>query len=179
MLKSNNILFTLTGSIACFKSCQLLSELKKQGHDIQVVASSAALQFVGEMTLEGLSGKKVLTSLFESGQAMDHISLMNWADIIITCPISASRINQFASGVAPDLLGNLFLSYDFSKPWYVVPAMNPKMYSHPITKKSIQDLKELGIEFIGPDNGDVACGDFGEGRMIEVSSILNHLEGKL
>lgn len=179
MLKSKKILFTLTGSIACFKACQLISELKKQGHDIQVVASKGALQFVGEMTLEGLTGKKVLTNLYESGHAMDHINLIKWADFIVTCPITANRINQLANGTAEDLIGNLFLSYDFSKSWYLVPAMNPKMYSHPITYKSIETLKSLGMKFIGPDKGDVACGDNGEGRMTEVASILDALKGEL
>ena len=179
MSKSKKILFSLTGSIACFKACQLISDLKKQGHDIKVVASSSALKFVGEMTLEGLSGTEVLKKLFDPGQAMGHIHLMKWADIIITCPISANRINQFASGTATDLLGNLFLSYDFKKPWYLVPAMNPTMYAHPITSESIKTLKGLGLKFIGPAAGDVACGDFGEGRMVEVSEILSVLEQEL
>lgn len=179
MSNSKKILFTLTGSIACFKACQLLSNLKDQGHDIKVVASASALKFVGEMTLEGLSGKAVYTELFDRGEAMGHIHLIKWADIIITCPISANRINQFAAGVANDLLGNLFLSYDFKKPWYLVPAMNPTMYAHPVTSSSVNKLKDLGLKFIGPTIGDVACGDNGEGRMVEVEDILACLGSEL
>lgn len=179
MSASKKILFSLTGSIACFKACELLSQLKKQGFDIQVVATSSALKFVGEMTLEGITGKKILRDLFEPGSAMDHIHLIKWADLHITCPVSANKINEFASGMGSDLLSCLFLAYDFKKPWYLVPAMNPTMYAHPVTQKSIISLKELGMKFIGPSAGDVACGDYGLGRMVEVTDIIKTIQEDL
>lgn len=172
MSKSRKIVFSLTGSIAAFKACDVLSELVKQGHEVQVVATKGALEFIGEMTLEGLTGKRVLTDIYAKGDAMEHIDLHKWADLFITCPLTANRINQFANGLGQDLLGSLFLSYDFKKPWYLVPAMNPKMYAHPITKSSVKKLEELGLKFIGPGTGAVACGDFGEGRMVEKEEIL-------
>lgn len=179
MFKSRKILFSLTGSIACFKACDIISELKKRGHEIQVVATHGALNFVGEMTLEGLTGRRVLSDIYSSGEAMDHIHLHEWADIILTCPVSANRLNQFAAGIAPDLLGNLFLSYDFKKPWFLVPAMNPKMYAHPITQSSVEKLTALGLKFIGPSSGEVACGDFGLGRMVEREELLEKLGAHL
>lgn len=175
MLKSKKILFTMTGSIAAFKACVLISELKKMGHEVQVVTSLSLKNFIGDMTLEGLTGKKVLSDTFEPGEAMGHIELVRWADLIITCPITANKLNEFASGIGKDLLSTLFLSYDFEKPWFLVPAMNPKMYQHPITQESINKLKNLGLRFIGPNQGEVACGDYGLGRMSEPNEILEQI----
>ncbi|MBD64329.1 MAG: flavoprotein [Halobacteriovoraceae bacterium] len=178
MSKSKKILFSLTGSIACFKACGLLSELVKKGHVVQVVATHGAQQFIGLPTLEGLSGKKVLTDLYSAGDAMEHIDLHKWADFHVTCPMSAHKINEFAAGLGSDLLSTLFLSYNFEKPWFMVPAMNPHMYHHPITQNSIAKLNELGVQFIGPDSGQVACGYTGLGRMLEVEQILTYLKHK-
>lgn len=169
----------MTASIAGFKACEVISSLKKQGHQIQIVTTPSTKNFIGNMTLEGLSGNPVLNDTFQEGHAMSHIDLIKWADLIITCPITANKLNEFASGLGRDLLTTLFLSYDFKRPWLMVPAMNPTMYQHPITKSSVQKLKDLELIFVGPGSGDVACGDYGVGRMSEPAEILSAISDYL
>ena len=142
-----------------------------------------ALKFVGEATLEGLSGKKVIKEVFQVGHAMDHINLMKWADIILLCPASANRINALAAGLGKDIVGSLFLAYDFQKPYMIVPAMNTRMYHHPLTMRSKQILSDLGLKVMPTNSGRLACGDQGEGKMlepkqipIEIKNLLGHTE---
>jgi phosphopantothenoylcysteine decarboxylase/phosphopantothenate--cysteine ligase len=167
-----NILFQLSGSIACYKACHVISRLVQAGHAVQCVASASALQFVGRATLEGLSGNPLLTDTFEPGRWMDHIELNRWADRSIVCPATANRLNKMAAGVADDLMGNLWLSHDFAKPIWVAPAMNTKMWQHPATRASIETLTKMGVKIILPGEGTLACGDVGEGRLVEPEQIL-------
>ncbi len=173
------ILFQMTGSIACFKACQLISKLIQTGHSVQVVASSAALQFVGPATLEGLTSRKVVSDLFEGGNVMDHIHLVRWADLIITAPASANFINKIASGVGDDLLTTQFLAHDFKKPYLIAPAMNTAMYLHPITQTSIQKLRSLGIGILETASGVLACGEIGWGRLLDPELILREIQNNL
>jgi phosphopantothenoylcysteine synthetase/decarboxylase len=170
-----NILFQLSGSIACYKACTVISKLTQDGHSVQCVASSAALKFVGPATLEGLSGRQLLTQTFEPGRWMEHIELNKWCDLSLLCPATANRINKMAAGVADDLLGNLWLTHDFSKPLFIAPAMNVKMWHHPITQASRLKLTELGAIFLEPESGPLACGDVGDGRLMEPEMILERL----
>jgi phosphopantothenoylcysteine decarboxylase/phosphopantothenate--cysteine ligase len=180
MLKSKSkILFQLSGSIACFKACSVISALVKQGCEVQVVATRSALEFVGLATLEGLSGRPVLTSVFEPGEYMAHIHLMNWADLIILCPATANTISKLASGVGDDLISTLFLAYDFKKPYLLVPAMNTKMYLHPSTQHSIQILKNWGLEILETASGVLACGEEGLGRLLEPDQIMVEIQKKI
>lgn len=179
MSPSKKILFMMSGSIAAFKACGLLSKLKQQGHDVQVVASRSALQFVGEATLEGLSGRKVLSDLWESGQAMDHIHAVRWADLLLVAPASAHYINRIAEGVGDDLLTTLFLAHDFKKPFLVAPAMNTSMYLHPATQKSLATLRSWGIEILEAASGVLACGEQGYGRLLEVDQLLREVNLRL
>ncbi|RYZ72494.1 MAG: bifunctional phosphopantothenoylcysteine decarboxylase/phosphopantothenate--cysteine ligase CoaBC, partial [Proteobacteria bacterium] len=176
MNKPSKILFQLSGSIACFKACALLSKLSQAGYEIEVVASRSALQFVGEATLEGLTGKRVHTDTFEAGRAMDHIHLMRWADVIVLCPASANTLNKFASGFGDDLLSTMFLAHDFRKPYLIAPAMNQFMWSHPATKASVEKLQSWGLEILGTGKGNLACGEVGEGRMLEPEQIQMAIE---
>lgn len=180
MSKSNSkILFKMTGSIAAFKAAAVISKLKQQGHEIQVVASPAALQFIGAATLEGLSGRPVLTDLWEKGHAMDHIHAMRWADLIIVCPASAHFINRIAQGVGDDLLTTMFLAHDFKKPYLIAPAMNTSMYLHPATQKSTQTLKDWKLEILESASGVLACGEQGYGRLLEPDLLLEEINKRL
>lgn len=170
--KPHKILFLISGSIACYKSAHVISRLQQAGFDIEIVATRAALEFVGAATLEGLIGKKIHTETFAPGSYMDHIHLMKWSDLVILCPATANTLNKMAAGVGDDLLSTLFLAYDFKKPFLVAPAMNTNMYKHPSTQSSMDRLKEWGIQFLLPDSGFLACGDIGEGRLLEPEKIL-------
>ena len=175
-MSRGKILFQISGSIACYKACQLLSRLVQSGFEVEVVASKSALAFVGEATLEGLTGKPVHTDTFARGQTMNHIHLIRWADLVLLCPASANTINKFASGVADDLLSTLFLAHDFRKPYLVAPAMNAQMLRHPATQASIEKLTEWGIEFLGTGSGALACGEVGEGRLLEPDVLYSLVE---
>ncbi len=169
------ILFQLSGSIACFKSCSLLSKLVQLGHDVQVVCSQAALEFIGPATFEGLTGKAPICDTFEKGHQMDHIHLSRWCDFAILCPATANTINQLAGGLASDIVGSIFLAYDFCKPYWVAPAMNAKMYQHPATQNSLQKLQAWGVKVLQPEAGFLACGEIGDGRLMEPEAILNKI----
>ena len=177
--KNKNILIKMTGSIACFKACALISKLVQAGHHVKVVASPSALKFIGVATLEGLTGEKVLTDLWESGQAMAHIHLMRWADLIAVIPASAHFINRIGYGVGDDLLTTLFLAHDFKKPYLIAPAMNTSMYLHPTTQQSIARLKEMGLEILESASGVLACGEVGYGRLIEPGPLQEEIEKRL
>ncbi len=170
-----NVLFQLSGSIACYKACSVVSGLVRDGHTVQCVASESALKFVGAATLEGLSGRELLTETFQPGRWMEHIELNRWADLSLLCPATANRINKMAAGIADDLLGNLWLTHDFAKPLVIAPAMNTKMWTHPITQSSLEKLESLGVKVLKPGAGNLACGDIGEGRLMEPDEILSAL----
>lgn len=170
-----NILFQLSGSIACYKACSVVSGLVHAGHQVQCAATESALKFVGAATLEGLSGKELITETFAPGRWMEHIELNRWADLSLLCPATANRLNKMAAGVADDLLGNLWMTHDFTKPLLIAPAMNTKMWTHPITQASLEKLEGLGAIILRPNSGNLACGDVGEGRLLEPEDILAHI----
>lgn len=169
----------MTGSIACYKACQVISRLVQDGHEVQAVLSPAALQFIGNATLEGLTGKSVVSDLYAPGSIMDHIHLMRWADLIIVAPATANFINKIAQGVGDDLLTTLFLAHDFKKPFLVAPAMNTSMYSHPITQLSVQRLRDIGIHILETASGVLACGETGYGKLLDPDLILNEIRKNL
>lgn len=173
---SGRVLFMLSGSIAAYKAAHVLSRLKQAGHAIETVATPSALHFVGEATLEGLTGRPVRKSMFGTGVAMSHIDLVRWADIVIVCPATANTINKLANGTGDDLLTTLFLAHDFKKPWLITPAMNTMMYHHPVTQSSIKKLKEMGCEILETASGVLACGEIGDGRLLDPDQILKELE---
>jgi phosphopantothenoylcysteine decarboxylase/phosphopantothenate--cysteine ligase len=178
-MSKSKILFQMTGSIACYKACQAVSRLVQAGCEVQVVASPAALQFVGNATIEGLTGKPVVSDLYASGNAMDHIHLVRWADLILVAPASANFINKIARGVGDDLLTTMFLAHDFKKPYLVAPAMNTSMYLHPATQESIQALKKMGVEILETASGVLACGEVGWGRLLEPDLIVQEVLSRL
>lgn len=173
---AKKILVMMSGSIAAYKVCALLSQLIQKGFQVKVVMSPAATQFIGASTIEGLTGEAPHTDLYARGQAMEHISVQRWADIILIAPATANTINKLASGIGDDLLSTIYLAHDFQKPFLIAPAMNTKMYQHPATQSSIQKLRQQGVEILESASGVLACGEVGYGRLLEPNLILKEVE---
>ena len=170
------LLFQLTGSIACFKACELISRLAKRGVAVQTVASAGALRFVGAATLEGLTGRTPFTDLYEAGRTMDHIRLARWANVALLCPATANSLNRLAAGLADDAIGALFLAWELErKPYLVAPAMNATMWDHPATLASRERLAGFGARLLPVGDGRLACGEQGEGRLLEVDGLEKHV----
>ncbi|MDR0646165.1 MAG: flavoprotein [Elusimicrobiota bacterium] len=171
-----NVLFMLSGSIACYKACNLISRLVKEGHSVKTACTKNALNFIGAPTLAGLSGKSVYYDAFaQKDDKIEHISLSKWADIAVLAPATANIINKMAAGIADDCVSTLFLSHDFKKPFFIAPAMNKNMYLHPATQAAMAKLKEWGVRVLPAEKGRQACGDNGEGRMLEPRQIYEFL----
>src|SRR5215472_3623994 len=166
------IVLGLTGGIAAYKAAELTRLLVKQDIVVDVVMTPAATQFITPMTLQELSGRPVLTDLWQSGaaNAMGHIDLSRGADAIVVAPASADFIAKLAHGLADDLLSTLCLARVC--PLLVAPTMNVQMWSNAATQRNIAQLKEDGVEILGPGSGSQACGEVGDGRMIEPEEIL-------
>jgi phosphopantothenoylcysteine decarboxylase / phosphopantothenate---cysteine ligase len=182
MLKSEGkpkILMLMTGSIACYKACGLVSLLIKNGYDVKVAASASALKFIGEATLEGLTGEAVYSDLWSKGSAMEHIHLERWADLIIAAPGSAHFINRIAYGVGDDLLSTIFLAHEFKKPFLIAPAMNTAMYLNPVTQKSLEILKDFGIKILESASGVLACGETGYGKLLDPELLFQEIQKAL
>ena len=128
---------------------------------------------------EGLSGNPVYTDSFAPNQAMSHINLTKWADLTILCPASANTLNKMANGIADNLITSLFLAHDWSKPYIAAPAMNTMMYDHPATRESLKKLSGWGVEILPAPEGRLACGDFGNGKLLEPDEIYRRIMGKL
>lgn len=171
-MSKGNIVLQITGSIAAFKAGTLLSTLIKNGYTVQCVATESALKFIGEATLEGLSGKSIKTSTFTPGEMMDHINLVKWADLFITYPVSANTLNRLSSGLADDLIGATYLANNFKKPYLMAPGMNVEMLNHPRVQKSIKELEGYGVYIFDTEEGLLACGDVGKGRVIDPGTVF-------
>lgn len=178
-MSGSNVLFILTGSIAAAKACDAISRLVQRGHRVRCVATAAALRFVGPATLEGLTGAAPLTDLFAPGAALEHIELTRWADAVLVCPATANTLARLAAGLADDLPGALFLAHDRRKPWLVAPAMNPAMWAHPATQAAVAKLSAWGVRVLPVAEGRTACGETGEGRMLEPPQIVAAVEAAL
>jgi phosphopantothenoylcysteine decarboxylase/phosphopantothenate--cysteine ligase len=166
-LANQRILLGITGGIAAYKSADLVRRLKEAGADVQVVMTPAATHFVGPLTFQAVSGRPVHLELLDSNAeaGMGHIELARWADLILIAPASADFIARLAHGFANDLLSTLCLASD--KPIAVAPAMNRFMWLHPATQENCRILERRGVHLWGPASGEQACGEVGEGRMLE------------
>jgi len=175
-MSQSNVLFFLTGSIACYKACTVISRLAQAGVTVQTVATPAALHFVGPATLEGLSGRAVFTDLWEEGRALEHIEFARKADLALVCPATANTINRLANGLADDPVGKPFLAWELDqKPWWMAPAMNHRMWQHPATQGSLARLRDWGVTIIDPDEGSHACGEGGPGRLPDPERIADQV----
>ncbi len=166
-VKQVRILLQITGSIAAFKGASLVSMLVNDDYEVQCVASGGGLKFIGEATLEGLTSKPVLTDMFERGRALDHINLVDWADLFLLYPASANHLTRLRAGLADDLIGALFLANNFRKPYWIAPAMNSHMFAHPAVTEAVDTLQDWGCRILPPGDGRLACGTVGAGRLIE------------
>src|SRR6266704_4112691 len=166
------IVLGLTGGVAAYKAAELTRLLMKQGIAVEVVMTPAATQFIAPMTLQALSGNPVLTDLWHSGaaNAMAHIDLSRHADAIVVAPASADFIAKLAHGHGDDLLSTLCVARNC--PLLVAPTMNVQMWTNPATQRNVAQRKADGIEMLGPGSGGQACGEVGDGRMIEPEEIL-------
>lgn len=176
MMKGKNILLGVTGSIAAYKAAALASLLMKQGCHVDVIMTENATQFISPVTFESLTGTKCMVDTFDRNFKFDitHISLAKKADAVVIAPASANIIGKMAGGIADDMLSTTWLACRC--PIIVAPAMNTRMYEHPVVQKNMQTLKELGCIFAEPAEGLLACGDVGKGKMMEPADILPYIE---
>ncbi len=170
-----HILLGVSGGIAAYKAAELVRLLRKQGAEVRVVMTQSALEFISSLTFQALSGNPVHTELLdtEAENAMGHISLARWADVLIIAPATANTLAKLSCGLADDLLSTLYLAA--TCPVYVAPAMNQAMLSKVVTQENIARLIRQGVHIIGPEIGDQACGETGLGRMSEPMTICNQL----
>ncbi len=173
------ILVKVTGSIAAYKVAYLVSRLVQNNCEVKVAATQSALKFVGAATFEGLTGNPVFTDTFEPGKMMSHINLVKWADLTIVVPADANTINKFTAGIADNLITSLFLAHDWKKPYLIAPAMNVAMLKHPATRRSLKILEEWGIKILPTGSGHLACGDEGEGKLLEPEIIFGYIFNEL
>jgi phosphopantothenoylcysteine decarboxylase / phosphopantothenate---cysteine ligase len=173
MLSSKNITLIVGGSIAAYKSAELVRLMVKDGANVNVVMSSSAREFISPLTMQTLSGNPVLTNLFDivEEEKIGHIKVADSADVVVVAPATANIIAKAACGIADDVCGAVLLAT--KAPVIFAPAMNVNMWENEITKKNVEILKTLGKRFIEPDSGELACGWMGQGRMVEPERILN------
>lgn len=174
--KEKNILVILTGSIACYKAATLISRLVQAGAQVKTVTTASALKFLGEATLEGLTGNRNHCDTFEPGGMMQHIHLTRWADHIVVYPCSANFLAQWAQGLAPGLASTLMLAKPPEIPVSFAPAMNMAMWNHPATQKNLKQVLNTGAKLWPPGEGDLACGETGEGRLAEPEDVFFQME---
>lgn len=175
MLK-RKILLGVTGSIAAYKTADLIRQLRQNDYFVQVIMTQSAKEFITALTLQALSGNPVLENMWDSseGNGMEHINLSRTADLILIAPASANYIAKLANGIADDLLLNLCLARKC--PLLIAPAMNVEMFNNPATQRNINILKKDRILLSGPETGEQACGDIGMGRLINFETLMLDIE---
>jgi phosphopantothenoylcysteine decarboxylase / phosphopantothenate---cysteine ligase len=170
-----HVLLAICGGIATYKSAELVRLLRKQGAEVRVVMTHSAQEFVSPLTFQALSGNPVHTELLDVDEenAMGHINLARWADVVVIAPATANTLAKCAHGLADDLVSTLFLAA--TCPVYMAPAMNQAMWSKAISQENTRKLEGQGVTIIGPDAGDQACGETGKGRMAEPVEICQRI----
>ncbi|MDP2005512.1 MAG: bifunctional phosphopantothenoylcysteine decarboxylase/phosphopantothenate--cysteine ligase CoaBC [Rubrivivax sp.] len=178
-LRGKHIVLGLTGGVACYKAAELARALGRAGATVQVVMTEAAALFITPMTMQALTGRPVFTSAWDAREAshMPHIVLTREADAVVVAPASADFIAKLAQGQADDLLSLLCLARPAgSCPLLVAPAMNREMWAHPATQRNVAQIAADGATVLGPAAGDQACGEVGEGRMLEAQDLCDAIE---
>ena len=175
-LSQRKILLIICGGISAYKSLELIRLFKKQGVEIKTILTKSAREFVTPLSVASLSQEKVYSDLFnaENEAEMDHISLSRWADVILVAPATANTISKLSAGSSDDLASTVILASD--KDIFLTPAMNVRMWDHSSTIQNLNKLKSYGYKIIGPEIGDMACGEFGEGKMTEPKDIFQTIE---
>jgi phosphopantothenoylcysteine decarboxylase/phosphopantothenoylcysteine decarboxylase/phosphopantothenate--cysteine ligase len=157
----------ISGSIAAFRICELVRSLTKKSIPVRVMMTRNATRFIGPVTFEALTGKKVIVDEWEAG--MLHIDVKNEASVFCVAPATANIIGKMAHGIADDAVSSAYLA--MNAPVMIAPAMNPNMYTSPAVQRNLKQLKEDGVEIIDPTSGVVICGDEGRGRMADLPDI--------
>ena len=174
-IKDKKILLIICGGIAAYKSLETIRILKKNGCEIKTILTKSSKEFVTPLSITSLSQGKVYEDLFnvENESEMDHITLSRWADLILVVPVTANTISKLAKGSSEDLASTVILASN--KPVFLVPAMNVRMWEHQSTKENLDILKNYSYKIIGPEIGEMACGEYGEGKMTEPFDIVNKI----
>jgi len=175
-LSNKKILLVICGGISAYKCLEIIRGLKKNNAQVKTILTKSAKEFVTPLSISSLSQEKVYEDMFsvENESEMDHISLSRWSDLILVAPATANTISKLSSGSADDLASTVILASN--KEIYLVPAMNVRMWEHPSTKENLKQLKNYGYKVIGPEIGDMACGEFGKGKMTEPNEIIKEIE---
>ena len=178
-IANKKILLIICGGISAYKSLEIIRLLKKKGATVKTILTKSAKEFVTPLSVASLSQEKVYDDLFshENESEMDHISLSRWSDLILVAPTTANTISKLSTGSSDDLASTVILASD--KKIFLVPAMNVRMWEHLSTKENLQKLKSFGYQIIGPEIGDMACGEYGEGKMTEPMNIINYIDDYL
>ena len=174
--KTKKILIIIGGGISAYKSLDLIRLFKKKNYEIKTILTKSGKEFVTSLSLKTLTGSKPFENLFqnESDGDIDHISLSRWADTIIVTPTTANFMSRLCEGKADDLATTVLLAAD--KEIFLVPAMNVRMWIHPATQKNLKILNNYGYNFIGPEKGKMACGEYGDGKMSSPRQIFSFIE---
>jgi len=174
-LNGKKILLIICGGIAAYKSLEIIRLLKKNGSNVKTILTNNAKNFVTPLSVASLSQEKVYTELFnsENESEMNHISLSRWADLILIAPATANTISKISFGLSDDLASTVVFASD--KKIFIAPAMNVRMWENQSNKENLKKLVDFGYEIIGPEAGDMACGEFGMGKMSEPATIINHI----
>ena len=178
-MSDKRILLIIGGGIAAYKSLELIREVSRRGIKSRCIVTNGGQEFVTPLSVSALSGEKVFTELFDLDDEaeMGHIQLSRSADLVVVCPATADLMAKAASGLANDLASTALLATD--KPVLMVPAMNVRMWQHPATQRNLEILRRDGVEVMDPDDGAMACGEFGPGRLPEPLIIADRIESEL
>ena len=174
-LNGKKILLIICGGIAAYKSLEVIRLLKKNGSSVKTILTNNAKNFITPLSVASLSQEKVYTDLFNSDNEseMDHISLSRWADLILIAPATANTISKISFGLSDDLASTVVFASD--KKIFIAPAMNVRMWEHQSNKNNLKKLNDFGYEIIGPEIGEMACGEYGMGKMSEPEKIINYI----
>ena len=175
-IENKKILLVICGGISAYKSLEVIRLLKKRGATVKSILTKSAKEFVTPLSVASLTQEKVYDDLFshENESEMDHISLSRWSDLILVAPATANTISKLSTGSSDDLASTVILASN--KDVFLVPAMNVRMWEHPSTRENLQKLRIFGYTIVGPEIGDMACGEYGEGKMTEPLNIINYVD---
>ena len=178
-IKNKKILLIICGGISAYKSLEIIRILKKQGAQVKSILTKSGKEFVTPLSVASLSKERVYEDLFsyENEAKMDHINLSRWSDLVLVAPATANTISKLSSGLADDLASTVILASN--KDIFLAPAMNVRMWEHPSIKENLHKLKNFGYKIIGPETGDMACGEYGEGKMTDPVDIINYIDTHL
>ena len=176
-----NIVLGVTGSIAAYKAADIISRLKKLGHEVDVILTESGSRIITPITLQTLSKNKVYMDMFEeiTPKEVKHISLAEKADLMLIAPATANIIGKIANGIADDFLSTVVMAAASTTPVYIAPAMNTNMYENPIVQANIEKLRSYGYRFIEPKESLLACGTVGKGALADVDDIIKVIEGRM